>query len=224
MMLKILFSLTMLSNIALYAEEVPYTIDIVRNGKVHHQVAYNFWSGEYPEPVINVHAGKSGKTTINGYTSLRNKKERKVCTIKNGLYHPWSKDENSYIHFYTIVPVESYEILSTPSSEIQKEIEGTNLKAGDKILNIVYLGEGYSEGILHSNAIEDTLVSFQSQIFENNPKIFKKIKETNTANITEQWLYLKCDEKYNIFVEDKDILSQKGIKRGEVTGYGEISK
>lgn len=223
-MLKILLSLTMLSSIALYAEEVPYKIDIIRNGKVHHQVAYNFWSGEYPSPVINVNAGKNGKTTIEGYAFMRDKKERKICTIKNGLYHPWSKDENSYIHFYTIVPVESYEILSTPSSEIQKEIEGTNLKVGDKILNVVYLGEGYSQGILHSGANEDILVSFQSQIFENNPKIFKRIENISTYKKDEQWLYLKCDEKYNIFVEDKDILSQKGIKEGQITGYGEISK
>ena len=223
-MLKILLSLTMLSNIALYAEEVPYKIDIIRNGKVHHQVAYNFWSGEYPSPVINVHAGKNGKTTIAGYVSMRDKKERKICTIKNALYHPWSKDENSYINLYTIVPVESYEILSAPSYDIQRELGETNLKAGDKILNIVYLGEGYSEGILHSNANEDTLVSFQSQLFENNPKIFKRIENISTYQKDEQWLYLKCDEGYNVFVEDKDILSQKGIKEGQTTGYGEISK
>ncbi|MDD5359931.1 MAG: hypothetical protein PHI02_06660 [Sulfurovaceae bacterium] len=217
---KILLALIILLNIALYAEEVPYKIDIIRNGKAHHQVAYNFWSGEYPSPVINVHAGKNGKTTIEGYVSMRDKKERKICTIKNGLYHPWSKDKNSYINFYTIVPVESYEVISTPANDLAEK----SLKTGDKIINIVYLGEGESQGILQSNSNEDTLIYFQSQIFENNPKIFKSIENISTYNNDEQWLYLKCDERYNVFVEDKDILSQKGIKKGQITSYGEISK
>ncbi|MDD5548589.1 MAG: hypothetical protein PHI79_03205, partial [Sulfurovaceae bacterium] len=163
---------------------------------------------------------KNGKTTIEGYVSMRDKKERKICTIKNGLYHPWSKDKNSYINFYTIVPVESYEVISTPANDLAEK----SLKTGDKIINIVYLGEGESQGILQSNSNEDTLIYFQSQIFENNPKIFKSIENISTYNNDEQWLYLKCDERYNVFVEDKDILSQKGIKKGQITSYGEISK
>ena len=207
-------------SVALHADEVPYKIDVIRDGKLHHQVAYNFWSGKYPSPVININAGKIGKTTIKGYASLREKKERKVCTVKNGLYHPWSKDKNSYINFYTIVPIESYEIVSTPADNLADK----SLKIGDKIINVVYLGEGESEGILRSSSDEDTLIYFQSQIFENNPKVFRLIEDISTIKKDEQWLYLKCEESYNVFVEDKDLLSQKGIKEGQVTGYGEISK
>ncbi len=219
-MLKKLFPIVILLSVALFAEEMPYKIDVIRDGKLHHQVAYNFWSGEYPMPVININAGKRGKTTIKGYATLREKTQLKPCTVKNALYHPWSKDENSYINFYTIVPVESYEIVSTPAENLAEK----SLKIGDKILNIAYLGEGYSQGILHSSANEDTLISFQSEIFENNPKVFKRIDDISTLDKDEQWLYLKCDEGYNVFVQDKHLLAQKGIKEGQVTGYGEISK
>ncbi len=223
-MLKKLFPITILLSVALCAEEIPYKIDVIRDGKLHHQVAYNFWSGEYPMPVININAGKRGKTTIKGYTTLREKTQLKPCTVKNALYHPWSKDKNSYINLYTIAPIESYEILSTFPYELQKEVGETDIKAGDKIINIVYLGEGYSQGILQSSAKNDTLIAFQSQLFENNPKVFKRIDDISTLKTKEQWLYLKCEESYNVFVEDKDLLAQKGIKEGQVTGYGEISK
>lgn len=219
-MLKKLFPITILLSVALCAEEIPYKIDVIRDGKLHHQVAYNFWSGEYPMPVININAGKRGKTTIKGYATLREKTQLKPCTVKNALYHPWSKDENSYINFYTIVPVESYEIVSTPADNLAEK----SLKIGDKILNIAYLGEGYSQGVLRSSTDEDTLISFQSDIFENNPKVFKRIDDISTLDKDEQWLYLKCDEGYNVFVQDKHLLAQKGIKEGQVTGYGEISK
>lgn len=223
-MLKKLLPIAILLSVAIRAEEIPYKIDVIRDGKLHHQVAYHFWSGEYPMPVININAGKRGKTTIKGYATLREKTQLKPCTVKNGLYHPWSKDKNSYINFYTIIPIESYEIVSTLSSEVQSDLGETKVKVGDKILNIAYLGEGYSQGILHSSTDEDTLISFQSEIFENNPKVFKRIDDISTLKTKEQWLYLKCEESYNVFVQDKHLLAQKGIKEGQVTGYGEISK
>lgn len=219
----------MLSNIALYADEsMPYKIDVIRNGKVHHQVAYSFWSGEYPGPVININSSKVGKTTIKGYTSLRDKKDIKPCSVSNGLYHPWSTKQSSLIRFYTISPIESYQVTTIPSKEIHNELSITSpeeyLKVGDKIINIVYEGEGYSEGILQVSSKTDKLLSFQSEIFDNNPTVFKKIEDVKTLPNPEQWIYFKCEEGYNIFAEDKHLLSQKGIKRGEVTGYGEISK
>ena len=227
MMPKILLTFILLLNVALYANEVPYKIDVIRNGKVHHQVAYNFWSGEYPSPVINVHAGTDGKTTIEGYVSLRDKKERKVCTIKNGLYHPWAKGEDSLINFYTITAVESYEIIATPSSELQQELSMADpkefLQVGDKILNVVYNAEGISQGTIHGDKRADEIVYFQVNIFENNPKIFQRIENISTLEKNEQWLYLKCDEGYNIFVEDVDLLEQEGIKKGHITGYGSVS-
>jgi hypothetical protein len=223
MMPKILLAFILLLNIALYAEEVPYKLDITRDGKVSTQVAYNFWSGEYPSPVINVHAGTDGKTTIEGYVSLRDKKERKVCTVKNGLYHPWAKGEDSLINFYTLIPVEDYEVVVAPAPEGGEGLGEESLKVGDKILNVVYLSEGISQGTLHTPNKPDTLMDFYSDIFENNPKIFQRIENISTLEKNEQWLYLKCDEGYNVFVEDVDLLEQEGIKKGQIKGYGSVS-
>lgn len=220
---KILLAFILLLNVALYADEVPYKIDVIRNGKLHHQVAYNFWSGEYPSPVINIHAGTDGKTTIEGYVSLRDKKERKVCTVKNGLYHPCSKDENSYINFYTIVPIESYKVLVELPDEVQSSFSDPDLKIGDEIRNIVYLAEGESQGIIHGDKRADEIVYFPTNIFKDNPKIFQRIENISTLEKNEQWLYLMCDEGYNVFAEDVDLLEQEGIKKGQITGYGSIS-
>ncbi len=220
---KILLTFTLLLNVALYAEEVPYKLDITRDGKVSTQVAYNFWSGEYPSPVINIHAGTDGKTTIEGYVSLRDKKERKVCTVKNGLYHPWAKGKDSLINFYTIVPIESYKVLVELPDEVQSSFSDPDLKVGDEIRNIVYLAEGESQGIIHGDKRADETVYFQTNIFENNPKIFQRIENISTLEKNEQWFYLKCDEGYNVFVEDVDLLEQEGIKKGQITGYGSVS-
>lgn len=220
--LKLFFVIIALS-FSICADEVPYKIDITRDGKTSTQVAYNFWSGEYPSPVINVHANETGKTTIEGYASLRDKKERKACTVKNGLYHPWAKEENSLINFYTITPVEDYEVVVAPAQEGGEGLGEERLKVGDKILNVIYLAEGISQGTLHTPNKPDTLMDFYSDMLETNAKMFKKIQETNTANIVEQWLYVKCEEGHNVFVEDEDLLSQKGVKEGQITGYGSIS-
>jgi hypothetical protein len=67
------------------------------------------------------------------------------------------------------------------------------------------------------------LIDFPATIFEENPTIFKQIEKSSTLEKNEQWLHLECKQGYKIFVEDKDLLSQKGIKEGEIRGYGDIS-
>jgi hypothetical protein len=70
--------LLLLFSTYLYASEEPYLLPITRGGATHTMVAYNFWSGEYPKPVIYVQPrqGKWGK--IMGYSSLRK-------TVKSGI-------------------------------------------------------------------------------------------------------------------------------------------
>jgi len=227
-MIRKLLGITLLLSLCIHAEDYkPYKLDVVRNGKVYHQVASSFWASEYPSPIININAHKKGETTIKGYASLREKTKSKLCKVKNGLYHPWAKEQNSVIHFYTISPVESYEIVKNLSFETQKSFyiddKKRGLKVGDKILNVVYGSEGYSQGVLHSNQKEEILIDFPSTIFEENPKIFKQIEKSPTLPKSEQWLHLKCADSESIFVQDEDLLLQKGIKEGQIKGYGDIS-
>lgn len=227
-MISKILSFTLLFSVISLAQDIkPYKLDIVRNGKVYHQVASSFWASEYPSPVININALKKGTTNIKGYDSLREKTKLKVCEVENGLYHPWAKKPNSVINFYTITAVESYDIVKNIPSDIKQNfiLDDTKrvLKVGDKIINVVYGAEGYSQGVLRSNKKADILIDFPATIFEENPTIFKQIEKSSTLEKNEQWLHLECKQGYKVFVEDKDLLSQKGIKEGEIRGYGDIS-
>ncbi len=208
-------------------ESKPYPIDVERNGNVYHQIATPFWASEYPSPVININAHAKGFTTIEGYPSLRTKKDSKPCEVKNGLYHPWAKEPNSLIGFYTINPVESYEIVQTPPASIQENFTFNDgkidMRVGDKILYVSYAAEGYSHGIFSPSQSQEVTVEFLSTVFEDNPQIFKRINQSPALPNPEQWLYLQCTQGYNVFVQDSDLLMQQGIKKGQITGYGDIS-
>jgi len=226
-MVRKLFILTLLAGVVMATQEMPYTIKITRDSKVHDRVAAPFWMSEYPSPVINVHATKKGVTTIKGYATLRELTVRKSCTITNGLYHPWAKESNSVLQFYTIGPVESYKVTVDLPTQLLEDIAQDDSKRsvqrGDTIHNTVYLAEGRAVGVLHSNQKNDTLIEFSSDIFEKNRGIFEQIEKVDTYPKTEQWLYLQCQEGYKIFVQDDDLLSQDGIKEGKTVGYGDIS-
>ncbi|MBY0386505.1 hypothetical protein K2X05_15215, partial [bacterium] len=198
------------------------------------------WQGEYPGPVIDVRSKKKGRTTVQGWMSLRKLTDRRSCTIKNGLYHPWSESAKSLINYYTIAPVEDYVVSKELSGELLESFfnvgadgaeDQVNIKLGDKIINVFYGAEGFSTGTWIQNG-KETQVDFYSDAVENaeyfsviqktKPLIQGKDEEGTPYEANEQWLYLACKEGYNVFVQDSDILSQKGVKQGTVTGFGEI--
>lgn len=238
-----------------------YKLNVERKGVSHLQVAGNFWQGESPSPVIDVHSQKAGLTTIKGWASLRKLNKRQSCTIKNGLYHPWAnvpgfdlymEDEtgprrssssastqNSVITYYTIAPALDYKVIKKPTQDIESGIynvmDGSpvSLRSGDQIINIIYLSEGISGGVLVRGS-KTTPIELYSDLLDAAPEYFLVTQKTEPLSQTtyadgtveksnEQWLYVACSEGYNAFVQDIDLLSQPGIKEGLVTGFGEIS-
>jgi len=221
---RVLLSIITLLSVAAVAEESkPYKIDVVRDSRTYHQVAAPFWSSEYPQPVINIHASTKGETTIQGFESLRKKTERKSCTVRNSLYHPWAKEPNSVINYYTINPLESYEVTQELPAAIMENFAPKRPQNGDQILNVVYTAEGYAQGIYHPKNGKESLIDFPADIFEQNKGYFSPVETSEPLPKKEQWLYLKCAQGYNVFVEDTDLLSQQGITQGSITGYGDIS-
>lgn len=194
----------------LHASEAPYLLPITRNGVTHTMIAYNFWSGEYPEPVIYVQPSQGRWGKVMGYSSLRNIVKRKQCTVKSGIYHPWSNDKISLINYYSIVPRKSYLV------QRDTAFEGQKFKKGDKLVNEVYLSEGFCSYILNDQ--KERLVThcigevtqFKSTKYPSHP--------------SEQWLYLSCKEGYKVFVQDSDLLTQPDINKGQISGYGEVTK
>ena len=66
-----------------------YSLPITRQGLTTTRVAYNFWSGEWPTPVIDVNSDKSGSTTIQAYKTLRGCLRSIVSSksVQHELYH-----------------------------------------------------------------------------------------------------------------------------------------
>jgi hypothetical protein len=188
-----------------------YQLPITRDGQTKKRVAINNWMGEYPQPVISINPKKRGYTTIKAYKSLRKLNQIVSCTIKNGIYHPWSKIANSMIDYYTITEIVSYKALK------KARLDKIPVAKGTIIDNIHGLSEGYCSGRLKSGSMKR--IEFYCDDI-NNPA-FQKIKSGRRFH--EQWLYLKCHQGYNAFVQDSQILKQPGVSQGKIKGYGNVA-
>jgi hypothetical protein len=189
-----------------------YQLPITRDGKTNTCVAYNSWMGEYPSPVINIKANRKGLTSIKAYRSLRKLNQAVSCTIKNGLYHPWSKTANSVITYYTIIGLVSYKAIKPT------KLEKNYIRKGDVIDNVHALSEGYCAGRLKSFSSKKEI---EFNCADIDKPAFKNIKDGR--DIFEQWLYVKCKQGYKAFVKDTNLLKQTGSLHGQIKGYEEIS-
>ncbi len=189
-----------------------YQLPITRDGTTNTSVAYNSWMGEYPGPVINIKTNKKGFTAIKAYRSLRKLNQVVSCTIKNGLYHPWSKTANSVINYYTIIGLVSYRAIKST------KLENNYLRKGDVIDNVHALSEGYCAGRLKSSSAKKEI---EFNCADVDKPAFKNIKDGR--DIFEQWLYLKWKQGHKAFVKDNSLLKQTGALQGQIKGYEEIS-
>ncbi len=194
--------------------QASYLLPITRDGKTVNRVARNFWSGEYPQPVIDVNANKKGETTVSAFKSLRDKKDAVKCTIKNGVYHPWSKTPNSMLETYTIQALSEYEAKTDVATD------AFALKAGQKLTRVAYLAEGLCEAYATGPGKKERRLDFSCDELKN-----PGLKEVAGQNdkFSEQWLQLKCKDGTKAFVEDKALLAQPGVKEGEISEYGSVT-
>jgi len=193
------------------SKTLSYKLPVTRNGVIVTKVATPFWQSEYPGPVIDVRSKKSGTMTVQAYQSLRKLDSPVACTIKNGIYHPWSKTKNSVIHYYTITPVEDYKARKTA------KLEEYTIHKGDIITNVVYFSEGFCKGNLKNRQIEFTCSALQE-----NPQDFQRLGKAENGSRPEQWLHVKCEEGHKAFIQDTALLNTNGVKKGVIIKYGEV--
>jgi len=189
-----------------------YALPITRHGVTHSMVAYNFWSGEYPKPVIYVERTHGKWTKIKGYASLRRLTERKVCSIKSGLYHPLSRDKTSLINYYSIIPKIDY------AARRNTVLDNQHIQKGDRLENEFYIAEGSCVYLLNKRK-QITTTCIEEAV--EDPSVFRRIEKPSHPR--EQWLYLNCREGYKVFVRDADLLSQPNVRRGAISGYGRVT-
>jgi len=188
------------------------TVPTTRKGVTYSMVAYNFWSGEYPKPVIYVKKTDDSWRKIEGYASLRKLTERKICSIRPGIYHPWSKDKTSLIDFYTLTPKIDYVAKSNATLDEQQ------IQRGDRLENEFYIAEGSCSYLLNKRR-QITTTCIKEAV--EDPSIFSRTKKRSHPR--EQWLYLNCKEGYNVFVKDTDLLKQPNVKKGKIIEYGKVA-
>jgi hypothetical protein len=210
-----------------------YKLPITRDSKTTTRIAYNFWSGEWPGPAIDVFSDLKGETKISAYKNLRNPSaaDRVDCTIKNGVYHPWSKTDGSAINYYTLWPVEDYKVIKkivfNPNDVyVGGKTRKLTLPVGTLLLNLVPYAENYC-GVTMKIGKNVRPLEGYCPIFTENPSIVRTTPDTDDSFI-EQWIYLSCQEKgtdgkpLKAFVKDTDLLAQPGIIQGCPTEYGSV--
>lgn len=227
------------------AQESPdnantYKLPITRNGQTATRVAFRYWSGEWPSPVIDVKSNRSsGSTAIRAYSSLRDpaKSQQLTCTIRNGVYHPWagrgvSETNNrrldpSAITYYTILAAEDYEVVNATSIENGEGTAPTALPRGARIENVVYYGENFCGATLVHNG-SSTPVESDCPFFQENTDL-RRIGTPDSFE-AEQWIHVTCNEKdstgqsIKAFVKDSDLLAQPGIRQACHGGYGFVRR
>lgn len=207
-----------------------FKLPITRENKVATRVAFNSWSGEWPNPTIDVRSDVKGTTQITGYTNLRNPSpsDKVNCTIQNGLYHPWSKTDPSSITYYTIQGEADFKVIRDTKSTIYNEktqkTEKIKIPKDAIFSNVVYYGENFC-GSIQTVGKTKRPYSDGCDFFYDNKDI---ARIADGGDFTEQWLYLKCEEKdtngknIKVFVKDTDLLSQPMITKGCPGEYGKV--
>ncbi len=99
---------------------------------------------------------------------LKKLKTKRVCTIKKGLYHPWSEDNTSVKEFLTIAPEVDYIVLSNDVKVDDYSNKKIKVKKGDKLECEIYLQEGECAYFLNGKEVD-------SECLEYDKSSYKKI-------------------------------------------------
>ncbi|MBO9668664.1 MAG: hypothetical protein J7501_17835, partial [Bdellovibrio sp.] len=164
-----------------------YKLPITRDGQKKTRLAYNDWSGEWPHPVIVVGNAKSGNTTIQGFASARDLTTPQSCTIKNGIYHPWSQNSPSLINYYTFIYQTEFIALQDMTYDKVK------VPKGARLVDMVPSSEGWVGITVVIGKSKREIELFGNDLYD--PMKFKQVLPTD--DFWEQWLHMQCSEMDN---------------------------
>jgi hypothetical protein len=223
--LKSLSILALTGTIAstLSAEAASYALDMTRDGKTLEMVVYDFWSTEYPGPVVAIGKSDLGSTKILGSASMRNPTNDVACTVSNGLYHPWAEKTKTPYEIYTVTGIIDYtatkdtEINYFSETEVGHSIK-LSLAAGEKLTRSVYLSEGSCQFVIGNTQKE---IQTDCGQVDNNPNF---LKTELPSHGTEQWIKFSCKQGSSAYVNVDDLLKQKGVSEGKIESYGSVAR
>jgi hypothetical protein len=207
----------------LSAEAASYRLDITRNNATLEMVVYDFWSTEYPGPVVAIGKSDLGSTKILGSASMRNPKNEIACTVSNGLYHPWAEKTKTPYEIFTVTGITDYtatkdtEITYFSETEVGQSIK-LSLAAGEKLTRSVYLSEGFCQFVIGNTQKE---IQTDCGQVDNNPNF---VKTELPSHGTEQWIKFSCKQGSSVYVNVDDLLKQKGVSEGQIESYGSVAR
>ena len=229
--LKLSLSTLLLSSVAQANGTIPsYKANITRDGVTKVRVIQSFWSGEYPGPVVDINAkAAKGTTTIPVYKSIRDLSGKTTCAVKNGVYHEWSRTKNSVLNYYAISALEEY--IAEKDLTISTADEPTykaQLKAGTKLTEIVYFGEGYSGGVIDDGKTRKQVILDNESYgaLEKTPGL-KQLSANEPLKGDmhyEQWIRVKCEDGRKLFASVDELLKTKGVQEGTILEYGRAGR
>jgi hypothetical protein len=159
----------------------------------------DFWSGEYPGPVVQLDAAVSLPARTDPCLAAPDT----TCALGPGLYHPWA-GVGEYI---TLRAPERYRA----STKVALE-EDVQLDPGEEIELITYLAEGYCSYLHRGNQVEGQCPGL------NDDGLTRVSGEPPPAI---QLFTAGC----GAWVDTDDALfTIAGVRQGEITGYGSVGR
>lgn len=174
----------------------------------------NFWSGEYPRPVIKITADTKIPALRKIPFGGRPREKSIPCSVSKGVYHPWAKKTKAT--YLSVSAISVYEAKTAMTIEVEQDEIGRtkiSLNPGDRVHQLAYYG---------GNLCLIEAKGHKGASYCPDDDEFKAIIRNNYYR---QYLKVSCQEGYLAFISVTDgIFTIKGIERGNISEYGHVEE
>ena len=173
------------------------------------------WSGEYPGEVVHVQE----KTTLNARTGPCSFGTM-ACTIKPGLYHPWTQDYISKTAYISVSSKKSY--IAKRDIKLYGARGWITYPKGTSLAYLRYGSEGNCLYRIHGLRVAAGCPDKMEQ--EGTLELVSSKKNPILGNDVWKQLALQCEEGHLGWLRVDDTLFQQypNVLKGSIIGYGKI--
>lgn len=166
------------------------------------RLAFGFWQGEYPEPIVQLDAPITVTVTERACGG-----PARACAVPAGLLHPWAKaDAVPGARFATITTPATFEVVEA------HEFAGKPVAVGDSIQVLSYLSEGLC--LMQAGG-----PPFEAMCPDG------RTKQVSDKTVNLQVAQVPCEGGAPGWMKvDDALLATSGVRAGEMVGYGEVKK
>ena len=169
-------------------------------------VAYDGWSSEYPDPILQVNES----ITVDARTDVCEHKASLKCTVRPGLYHPWSRITES--DFKTVGSVARFVTLK------EVKLWDMTLPEGTEVIQQFYAAEGQCGLIANGKPFQDMCPGNGEQ-----PDAWKALPMKAPDFQNQQYVGVDCAEGHKGWVHiSEGLMGMSQVQTGEMLGYGEV--